>query len=62
MIETICQIIILFGGKMNDDKKYWICEAYRHLALALIGSGKKQREHINLAIECLEKFEEENKK
>ena len=46
---------------MNNDKNYWIHEAYRHLALALIGSGKKQKEHINSAIECLEKHEEEFK-
>lgn len=46
---------------MNNNKKYWLKEAYRNLELALIGCRKKTREHINEAIEALEKYEKENK-
>ncbi len=42
---------------MNGDKKYYLQEAYRHLELALIGVRKKNRDHINSAIECLEQYE-----
>ena len=45
---------------MNGEKKYWIREVYRHLELALIGvHNHKVREHIESAIECLNKHEEE---
>lgn len=47
---------------MNNEKKYWLHEAYRHLELALIGARNKAREHIESAIECLEKYEKENNK
>jgi hypothetical protein len=48
---------------MNNDKKYWIKEAYRHLELALIGAhNHKVREHIDLAIECLNEYCKEEKK
>jgi len=46
---------------MDGDKYYWLKEAYRHLEIALIGAGKKQREHINKAIEALNKFRKEIK-
>jgi hypothetical protein len=42
--------------KMNGDRDYWLKEAYRHLEIALIGIGKKQREHILKAIESLNKY------
>ncbi|MFW9875960.1 MAG: hypothetical protein ACFFG0_22900 [Candidatus Thorarchaeota archaeon] len=47
---------------MNGNKKYWLNEARRYLALALIGARKKSREMINKAIECLNKHEETNNK
>ena len=47
---------------MNSEKFHWLKETYRHLALALIGSGGKVRKHIEQALECLEKFETEVKK
>jgi len=46
---------------MNGNQKYWLWEAYRHLELALIGIRKKNREHINAAIDCLERYEQELK-
>lgn len=46
----------------NGEKNYYLHEAYRHLELALIGSRKKTREHIEKALENLEKFEKELKK
>ena len=46
---------------MNNDKFHWLKETYRHLALALIGSEGKARQHIEQALECLEKFEKEIK-
>ena len=44
-----------------NNKKYWIAEAIRHLSLALIGAHGKVKEHINKALECLGKYQEENK-
>ena len=46
---------------MDGNKKYWLQEIYRHLELALIGVREKTRKHIESAIECLEKYEKENK-
>jgi hypothetical protein len=47
---------------MNGDREYWLKEAYRHLEIALIGIGNKQRKHINMAIEALNKYRKENKR
>jgi hypothetical protein len=42
---------------MPDGKDYWLKETYRHLTLAAIGAAGKSREHIEKAVECLEKYE-----
>jgi len=42
---------------MPDGKDYWLKETYRHLTLAAIGAQGKSREHIEKAVECLEKYE-----
>lgn len=47
---------------MPDGRSYIIHEIYRHLSLALIGIGDKQREHILKAVELLEKHEVDFKK
>ncbi len=46
---------------MPDGKDYWLKETYRHLTLAAIGAQGKSREHLENAMECLEKHEEEVK-
>lgn len=45
---------------MFNDKEYWLKEAYRHLEIALIGCRTKTREHIDKAIEALNKYRKEN--
>jgi hypothetical protein len=47
---------------MNGDRNYWLKEAYRHLEIALIGIGDKQRDHIHKAIEALNKYRKENER
>ena len=44
---------------MNSEKKYWIQEARRYLALALIGCRDRTRENIEKALECLNKLDSE---
>ncbi len=46
---------------MNNDRFHWLKETYRHLTLALIGSSGKAYQHIEQALECLEKLELELK-
>ena len=46
---------------MNNDHFYWLKEAYRHLELALIAASGKSYEHIDKAIECLNKLKKEIK-
>jgi len=47
---------------MNGDSKYWLKEARRYLALALIGARKNSRRMINKALKCLSKHENQNEK
>jgi hypothetical protein len=44
---------------MNGDSKYWLKEAYRYLALALIGTEGKAKKMVEKALDCLEKYEAE---
>lgn len=39
--------------------RYWLTEAIRHLALALIGATGKVRSHIDDALETIAKHEKE---
>jgi hypothetical protein len=46
---------------MNNDKHdrdFWLREANRHLAIALIGIPDANREHVEKALECLEKYKQ----
>ena len=45
----------------KKHKKYWLTEAIRHLALALIGASGKVRKHIEDALEALANYDRENK-
>lgn len=47
---------------MNGEKDYYLKEAYRNLELALIGVRDITRQHIEAAIENLEKYKEQEKK
>ena len=47
---------------MNGVKSYWLNEARRYLALALIGSKGKARKMIDKALEALSKYEETSNK
>ena len=47
---------------MNGQKNYFLHEAYRHLGLALVGVREITRTQIELAIENLKKYEEQEKK
>lgn len=38
------------------NKEYWLEETERHLAIALLGIPDPNREHIEKAMECLEKY------
>ena len=46
---------------MNGDSTYWLKEAKRYLALALIGSKGKAMDCIEKALECIEMYEKEKK-
>lgn len=43
--------------KMNHDKDYWLKEANKHLAIALIAIPDKNRVHVEKAIECLANYQ-----
>ena len=43
--------------KMVKGKDYWLKEANRHLAIALIGIPDANRIHVDRAIECLANYQ-----
>ncbi len=42
----------------GKDKDYWLKEANKHLAIALIGIPDANRVHVERAIECLGNYQE----
>lgn len=40
----------------NHPKDFWLKEANRHLAIALIGVPDANRVHVEAALDCLEKY------
>ena len=41
----------------GKDKDYWLLEANKHLAIALIGIPDANRVHVERAIECLANYQ-----
>jgi len=41
----------------GKDKDYWLKEANKHLAIALIAIPDKNRVHVEKAIECLGNYQ-----
>ena len=42
----------------SKSKDYWLREANRHLAIALIGITDQNRVHVEKAIECLANYQQ----
>jgi hypothetical protein len=42
----------------DQSKEYWLLEANKHLAIALIGIPDANRVHVERAIECLGNYQQ----
>ena len=58
LVRSATPVLILTKRKiMIKNKDYWLKEANRHLAIALIGIPEKNRRHVDKAIECLGNYQ-----